>query len=173
MLQRTRASFCLKFDKGHLCVSFSSVAKNLAAVKSDGTPHPPRRGPPSPIADARGRLTKKTLSTRAKGAPKGAPFALCGGMGDHRSSAKFRHISNCILHLFADLDKSANRKNAPWFRVIFAPAKIELGEAQEVLEKRRTDGAIKRHVFCFFLKLFLSKRKSQLSPRGCGKTPAS
>jgi len=38
--------------------------------------------------------------------------------------------------------------------------KFELGKAQEVLAYSRTDQAIKRHVFCLFLQLFLSKRKS-------------
>ena len=61
---------------------------------------------------------------------------------------------------FAESEKSVNRENAPWFRVIFALAKIKLGEAQEVLAEIRSDKAIKRHVFCFFLQLFLSKRKS-------------
>jgi len=51
--------------------------------------------------------------------------------------------------------KSANRENAPWFRVNFALAKFQLGEAQEVLAYIRSDKAIKRHVFFFFLPLFL------------------
>ena len=50
-------------------------------------------------------------------------------------------------HRFAESVKSANRKNAPWFRVNFALAKFQLGEAQEVLTNIRSDKAIKRHVF--------------------------
>ena len=38
--------------------------------------------------------------------------------------------------------------------------KFPLGEAKEVWVESRTDQPIKRHVFCLFLQLFLSKRKS-------------
>ena len=55
---------------------------------------------------------------------------------------------------FAESEKSVNRENAPWFRVIFALAKIKLGEAQEVLAEIRSDKAIKRHVFSLLLPLF-------------------
>jgi hypothetical protein len=86
-----------------------------------------------------------------KSAPKGASFALCISGASRTSPPTALIYSYDLACAFADHKKSVNRKNAPRFRVIFAPAKIELGEAQEVLEKRRTDGAIKRHGFCFFL----------------------
>ena len=50
-------------------------------------------------------------------------------------------------HRFAESVKSANRKNAPWFRVNFAAAKFQLGEAQEVFAYSGSDRVIKRHVF--------------------------
>ena len=67
-------------------------------------------------------------------------------------------------HHFAESEKSVNRENSPWFRVIFAPAKIELGEAKEVLAKSRTDKAINLQGFCFFA-TFFSKKKVGKSPR--------
>jgi len=43
-----------------------------------------------------------------------------------------RAINIVYYPRYADREKSAKRKNAPWFRVIFAQAKIKLGEAQEI-----------------------------------------
>ncbi len=57
-------------------------------------------------------------------------------------------------HHFAESEKSANRENAPWFRVNFDLAKLGLGEAQEVLAYSRSDKAIKRHVFLLLLPRF-------------------
>ena len=59
-------------------------------------------------------------------------------------------------------EKSVNHKNAPRFRVNFAGAKFQLGEAQDVLAYGRTEKADKScKDFCLFLQLFLSKRKSR------------
>ena len=71
-------------------------------------------------------------------------------------------------HPFAESKKSANRKNAPWFRVNFAFAKFQLGEAQYVLVNIRSDKAINLKGFWFFLPLFLSKRKRGYGMKAAG-----
>jgi hypothetical protein len=64
---------------------------------------------------------------------------------------------------FAESEKSANRKNAPWFRVNFAFAKFQLGEAQDVLVNIRSDKPDKScKDFCFFATFFSKKKVGKL-----------
>jgi hypothetical protein len=62
-------------------------------------------------------------------------------------SQKERAIgANTLDHRFAPLCrdlKSVYHKNSPWFRVNFAKAKFQLGEAKEVSAHSRTDKADK------------------------------
>ena len=62
-------------------------------------------------------------------------------------------------HHFAEDEKSVNRKNSPWFRVNFALAKFQLGEAKEVLIHIRTDKAINLQGFLILFATFSFKKK--------------
>ena len=94
---------------------------------------------------------------------------LTGRRGSRHLRTRHNYIGKfikviCAYSAFADHNESAKRKNAPWFRVIFAIAKIELGEAQEVLIKSRSDGSDKTARFLPLFATFSLKEKKLGNP---------
>ena len=78
------------------------------------------------------RLVGANESPKERASPRRDVYSYFANIRRNREAKE--RFTNFLLrvHHFAESEKSVNRENAPWFRVIFAPAKIELGEAQEV-----------------------------------------
>jgi len=73
---------------------------------------------------------------------RGSAFIVLFSMLRKREQQAAPPTITRLLRAFADREKVVKRFTVPWFRVIFAEAKIKLGEAQEVFMNSCTDKAI-------------------------------
>ena len=76
-------------------------------------------------------------------------------------SARYRHEKNSLsgTYHFIESEKFEQGEFSPRFRVIFASAKIKLGEAKDVFAHISTDKAINLQGFCLFFVTFFSQRE--------------
>ena len=108
----------------NFCLHFSQTKQRVCSPHPSFAPRRASQTPPSPAEKAHyaSRFTAFLRSANALYA---------------RRDLKY-------VPYFADSEKYANPKNAPWFRVNFALAKLGLGEAQDVSIHSRSDKALNR-----------------------------